>query len=71
MSVLCLFMVSVKSPLVELNQQEFFHKFMTIENESKASSNISTAETEHVELPNTTVTDDKEHKNTNRQFYKC
>ena len=42
---------------------------MTSENESKASSDVSTAEMEYVKLPNTTVTDDKELKKTNRQSY--
>ena len=41
------------------------------ENKSKVSTHISTAETEDVKLPNTTVTDNKELKKTNRQTYKC
>ena len=44
---------------------------MTSENEYKVSSDVSTAGTEHVKMPNTTVTDDKELKKTNRQSYKC
>jgi len=42
---------------------------MMSENKSKAFSDVSTAETEYVKLPNTTVTDDKELKRTNRQSY--
>ena len=37
---------------------------MTSENESKVSSDVSTAEKEYVKLPNTIVTDDKELKKT-------
>ena len=44
---------------------------MTNENKPKVSSNISTAEMKYVKLSNTTVTDDKELKKTNRQSYKC
>ena len=43
---------------------------MTSENESKASSDVSTTEMEYVKLPDITVTDDKELKKTNRQSYK-
>ena len=38
---------------------------MTSKKESKASSDVSAAETEYVKLTNTTVTDDKELKTTN------
>ena len=38
---------------------------MTSENESKASSDVSTADMEYVKLPITTVTEDKKLKKTN------
>ena len=44
---------------------------MTSEYESKASSEVFSAEMEYVDLPNTAVKDDEELKKINRQSYKC
>ena len=57
-------MVRVECEAYSCIQKFGGNKFMTSENESKVSSDVSTAEMEYVKLPNTTVTDDKELKKT-------